>query len=93
VAERKAATEEPITLRLRFRFQDEPEETGEDDLKESDGDSFRLRLVEDEDWEPALKNGRTKEAKEILSSLSTRQLKTLSGASKYERVCAVMCMV
>ena len=92
MAERKAATPEPI-LRFTVRFQDEPYEIEEDDSKVWDGDSFSLRLLEDEERESALKNGRTKEAKEILSSLSTRQLKTLSGASKYERVCAVMCMV
>jgi hypothetical protein len=93
VAERKAVTEEPVILRLRVRLQDEPEETGEDDLEESDGDSFTIRLLNDEEWESSPKNGQTREAKEILSSLSTRQLKTLSGASKYERVCAVTCMV
>ena len=91
VAERKAATSEPKISRLRLTIEDKPE-AGEYDLKESDSDSSSLRLLEDEEWESAQKNGQTKKAKEILSSLSTRQLKTLSGASKYERVCAVACM-
>ena len=91
VAERKAATPKPKAARRKKRIEDEPEEIVEDDLKESDGDSYSYRLLEDDD--SALKNGQTKEAKEILSSLSARQLKTLSGASKYVQICDVACIV
>ena len=81
MAERKAATPKPKAARQKKRIEDEPEEIGEDALKESDGDGYSYRLLVDDD--SALKNGQTKEAEEILSALSTRQLKTLSGASKY----------